>query len=107
MYKIGIIGDKDSVLAFQAIGIECFSASNYREANKWIYKLAKEDYAVLFITEALAAEIEETLDAFKDKPFPAIILIPDNSGSIGLGMAGIKKSVEKAIGTDIIFGKEG
>ena len=107
MYKIGVIGDKDSILGFKALGISVFPTADIREASRIIHKLAKEKYAILFITEQLAKDMQETLDAFKDAMLPAIILIPNNQGTIGIGMRGVKESVERAIGADILFGKEG
>lgn len=107
MYKIAIVGDRDSIMGFKAIGISIFPASDYHEAHKIILRLANEAYAVIFLTERLAIDMDETLNEFKEKVIPTIILVPDNLGSIGLGMAGIKKNVEKAIGADILFGKEG
>lgn len=107
MYKIGVIGDKDSVLGFKALGISVFPTTDIREASKLIHGLAKEKYAVIFITEQLAKDLDETINEFKDSLTPAIIMIPNNRGTLGLGMAGVKKSVERAIGADILFGKEG
>jgi V/A-type H+-transporting ATPase subunit F len=36
-----------------------------------------------------------------------VVLIPNNKGTLGLGMRQIKENAEKAIGVDILFGKEG
>lgn len=107
MYKIGVVGDKDSVLGFKALGISVFPTTDAREASRTIHKLAKENYSVIFLTEQLAKDMSETLEAFKDSVTPAIILIPNNQGTLGLGMKGVRDSVEKAIGADILFGKEG
>jgi V/A-type H+-transporting ATPase subunit F len=107
MYKIGVIGDKDSILGFKALGISVFPTTDIREANRLIHQLAKENYAVLFVTEQLARDLDEAINEYKDSLTPAIIMIPNNRGTLGLGMQGVKKSVEKAIGADILFGKEG
>ena len=48
----------------------------------------------------------ETLEKYKRKAYPTVIPIPSSSGSGGLGMAGIKADVERAVGTDILFNKE-
>ena len=106
MYKIGVIGDKDSILGFKALGISVFPTTDIREANRLIHKLAKEKYAVLFVTE-LAKDLDEAINEYKNSLTPAIIMIPNNRGTLGLGIEGVKKSVEKAIGSDILFGKEG
>ena len=59
--KLAVIGDRDSVLAFKAIGADVYSAKNGFEAGDILKELSKGDTAVIFITEQLAAELEETL----------------------------------------------
>lgn len=100
--KIAVIGDKDSILAFKAIGASAFVANDNFQANDLLRKLSKEDYAVIFITEELAETIEDTLIKLKAKPYPAVIPIPSQKGSNGFGMRGVRKDVEKAIGADIL-----
>lgn len=38
---------------------------------------------------------------------PVVVPIPNNKGTLGWGMGKIKENVEKAIGADILFKKEG
>ena len=102
MYKIGVIGDKDSILAFKAIGIDTFTAIDGKDASKLVDKLGKEDYGVIFITESLAKLAHETIDKYRENMTPAIILIPSNKGSLGIGLADINRSVEKAVGANIL-----
>ena len=64
MYKIGVIGDKDSILAFKAIGIDAFTAIDEKDASKLIDKLAKDNYGVIFITEAMAELCHETMRSY-------------------------------------------
>jgi len=105
MYKIGVIGDKDSVMGFKALGLDVFYTSD-EDVSKTVNRLAAKDYAIVFITEDAALQATETIDKFKTSPFPAIISIPNNAGSKGLGMKGIRANVEKAIGADILFRDE-
>jgi len=105
MAKIGVIGDADSVMGFKALGIDTYSVTA-EEAPRMIHKLAKEKYAVIFITEKTARLAAEAIGRYKSSPYPAIIPIPGNYGSTGLGMAALKSNVEKAIGVDILFGNE-
>lgn len=104
MYKMAVIGDKDSILGFKAIGLEVFPVVKPEDANFVINRLAKEDYAVIFITEPVAERVQEAISKYKTAPFPAIIPIPTGAGTTGLGMQGVRDNVEKAIGADIIFG---
>ena len=101
-YKIAVLGDKDSVLGFKALGLDVYPAETVEEARKTLHTLAKGDYAVVYLTEQFAAQMEADIARYKDELTPAIILIPGKEGSLGLGMANIKKSVERAVGADIL-----
>mgnify|MGYP000339521014 FL=1 len=102
MYRVAVIGDKDSVLAFKALGVEVYTVIDGNEASEKIKDLAKEEVGVIFITEKLAQQIPSTIDKYRDQMTPAIILIPGNTGSMGIGLADINKSVEKAVGANIL-----
>ena len=100
--KIGVVGDKDSVLAFKALGIDVFPVVGDDEARKTIDRLAKNDYAVIFVTEQVAVGIEETIERYTREVLPAVILIPSNQGTLNIGMQRISDNVEKAVGVNIL-----
>lgn len=102
MYKIAVLGDRDSVLGFRAIGLETSFAETAEEAAPLLKKLAAEETAVIYITEQLAAGLSEEIAAYKDSMTPAIIPIPGRQGSMGMGMAALKSAVERAVGADIL-----
>lgn len=105
MYKIAVIGDQDSIYGFAALGLVPFSITDPQAAERKLRELAEGgDYGVIFITEALAAKVEAEIDRHRTAGLPAIILIPGASGNTGQGLAAVKKSVEQAVGSDIIFG---
>ena len=101
-YRIAVLGDKDSVMGFKALGLTVFPVDNAEQARHTLHRLAKEEYAVVYLTEQLAAQMEADIARYKDELTPAIILIPGKEGSLGMGMANIKKSVERAVGADIL-----
>lgn len=76
MHKIAVIGDKDSVLGFMAVGFAVRIADNEIDAIKLLHRLASENYAVIYITERLAQKIEAEILKYRDKPLPAIITFP-------------------------------
>ena len=102
MYKVAVIGDKDSVLMFKALGVDVYTAVDGDGAKKLVNKLAKENVGIIFITEDFAAKIQDTIDKYREEMTPATILIPSNKEDLGLGMADINKSVEKAVGANIL-----
>ena len=104
MYKIAIIGDRDSVLGFMALGFSVHEADSAEAASKTLQKLVKSgEYAVIYLTEKLAMQMEADLDQYKDLPLPAVISIPGQGGSLGYGMNNIRSAVERAVGADILF----
>ena len=104
MYKIAMIGERDSVMGFMAIGFSVFEAEDASAAARILHTLAKdEQYAIIFIVENYASRIAEDMARYKDLPLPAVISIPGRAGSDGSGMAAIKSAVERAVGADILF----
>lgn len=103
MYKVGVIGDKDSILGFKALGFSVVPVVGRAEAEKALHDMAKDGFAVIYITEQAAKDISGVINEFSDRRFPAIIPIPGNQGSLGIGKEGVKKSVERAVGADILF----
>ena len=91
-------------MGFKALGLETFPASDSAQALKALRKLTKDsnDYAIIYIEETLAVNIQGEIDKFKDSPTPAIILIPGREGSIGIGQSALKAAVERAVGTNIL-----
>ena len=59
----------------------------------------------MFVTEKLFSACAETIEEFKSQAYPAIIPIPDNSGSRGVGEKMLRQNVEKAVGMDILSNK--
>jgi len=106
MYKIAVIGDRDSVCGFSAIGLEVFPSDNNEDGAKLLKKLAEEGYAVIYITETLHEQLEELIKSYREAPLPAIIPIPGIEGNTGKGMLSLKETVIKAVGSDVVFEKE-
>lgn len=100
--KIGIIGDKNSVLGFMAAGFHVFSVETADEAKDILEGAINNGFAVMYVTEEIITEIPEVYEKFKTEPALAIIPLPSKSGAKGFGMANIKKSVERAVGADIL-----
>lgn len=101
-WKIAVLGDSESVLGFKALGLDVFPADTVDEAREILHRIARENYAVIYLTESYAAQMGPDVERYKDDLTPAVILIPGKSGSLGIGMDNVKKSVERAVGADIL-----
>ncbi|HHW30845.1 MAG TPA: V-type ATP synthase subunit F [Clostridiaceae bacterium] len=102
MHKIGVLGDKDSILGFKALGLSVFPVTDKNEAAETLHRLAKEEYAVIYVTEQVAEKIQEHIDRYKDSRLPAIVPIPGNQGVLGMGIRNLQKTVERAVGANIL-----
>lgn len=102
MNKIGVIGGRDSVLGFRALGLDACIAENGEQAKAALHRMAKENYAIIYITEHLAAQIPAEIERRREDVSPAVILIPGREGSLGIGTAGVHAAAEKAAGADIL-----
>ena len=102
--RIGVVGDRDSILCFKAFGMDIFPASESEpdESRKLVDRLAREGYGIIFVTEQIAQTIGETIDHYNRATLPAIILIPGIKGSLGIGSGRIRDNVEKAVGINIL-----
>ncbi|MGI6177798.1 MAG: V-type ATP synthase subunit F [Eubacterium sp.] len=106
MYKIAVMGDYDSIYGFATIGYDIVTTTDADEAGDKLDELAAGGYGIIFVTEALAAQIESKIAKYKNSMLPAIILIPGVSGNTGAGVENVKKTVEQAVGSDILFSQD-
>lgn len=108
-YEIAIVGPKEVVLGFKAIGLHTEFSLTAEETLEKLREL-KEDgegedskYAIIFILESHAKEIP--VDEYKKitaDALPAIIALPGPEGATGFGMERLGQIVEKAIGSNIL-----
>lgn len=106
MYKAAVMGDWDAIYGFSALGLKTVAedGSDPEKAAQKLKELAEQQYAVIYITEPLAAKIPEAVEEMRLRAMPALILIPGISGNTGEGMKGVSRTVEQAVGSDILFG---
>lgn len=106
MSKAAIIGDRDLVSIFSALGLETLFVSSRQDAENALQKAARQGFSPIFILERWAEQVLETIEELRQKQAAVIVYIPDHKGTIGLGWRRVKESSVKAVGTDIIFGEE-
>jgi V/A-type H+/Na+-transporting ATPase subunit F len=112
-YQIAIIGNKDTVLGFKALGLKTYFANSTEEAVQIMYDLKAKEivdesgdsrpaYAIIFVTEDLSMHIsKEDYAKLSKGALPAIIPVPGTQGTTGYGIRRIGKMVEQAVGSDI------
>ena len=73
MYKgVAVIGDRDSIYGFASIGLSIFPVTDRTDGLEKFRQLCSGDYAVIYITESLAAEIEEEIEKVSEQMCPGL-----------------------------------
>ena len=70
MYKIAVLGDAQSVQGFAALGLQVCPAENAEQARPILHRLAKEDTAIIYVTEQLAAGLTAELKPLPQSSYP-------------------------------------
>ncbi|MEA1939549.1 MAG: V-type ATP synthase subunit F [Candidatus Caldatribacteriota bacterium] len=107
MCKIALMGDKNTIIGFKLLGVKLFPVVEKEEAIEKLNRLVKEKYAAIFITEEIASKILSVIEELQKYSSISFTVIPSKLENKNMGIKMLKRNVEKAIGTDILFGKEG
>ena len=103
-YKIAVIGDRESVMGFRALGLDVFPADTDSVKDVFAAVVRTEDpaYAIIYITEELTIPLKTEIAALKDELTPAVIPLPSKDGTLNLGMEALNSAVERAVGSNIL-----
>lgn len=104
MFKIGVLGGRETVIGFKALGLDVFPVETESEARQTLRRLSRpeEQYAIIYVEENLALALDNEIARLKDDVTPAVILIPGRDGSLGLGQSALQAAVERAVGSNIL-----
>lgn len=102
MYKIAVLGDRESVCGFACLGVEAVAVKGFQEAKAQFSRLVKDNYGIIYITEYYAEALKEEIALLESSVTPAVILIPGVRGNTGEAMKSISRTVERAVGSLIL-----
>jgi len=100
--KVAIVGDRESITAFKAVGIDVYPEQEGKDSGEIIKSLART-YAVILVTEEIAQRTEDIINRYKARAYPIVTVIPSAKGATGYALSNISKDVEKAVGSDMLF----
>lgn len=101
------VGSYECILPFKAIGLDVVvvTEENHAAVPQTLSKFLRSGYAALFLEEPLYAEYRETVDEINEYSDISIIPVPNQTGSIHVGLQSIRRNVERAVGMDIFGDK--
>lgn len=97
--RMAAIGDYESVLPFQAVGVEPYTPVD--DIRELLLDLVRKSYAVVFVVDDLYEQHGDMFEEINESHKVSIIPIPGLKGSTGTGVKLIRNSVERAVGMDI------
>ena len=101
--KIAVIGDRESIKGFAAIGFDIIECSAERASQVLRATVETDDYSIIYMTEQMFSAAEKERIKYEGQQLPAIIPIPGVSNNSGIGRQRLSEFVERAVGSDIIF----
>ncbi len=103
MYRVAVIGDYENICGFAALGLDIYGVKDLEEAESTLKKLSESGFGIIYISEKYIEKMPKLFEKLSRQKLPAVIPIPDGRGSSGFGMSNVKKYVEQAVGSDILF----
>ena len=101
---MAVMGDTESIKGFAAVGLDIYPCDDPHEAVRRFRSLTGGEYGVIYITEAIFSLLDKEIRKLDEQPLPAVIPIPGLTGDTGIGVRRLSESVERAVGSDLIFG---
>lgn len=99
--KIAVVGERELVLSFKALGVPVFPVVNLEEAEERVKKLVEENYSLILLTEKFASQMQLLLNSLRTQSITTITPIPTSQGSQGFALESLKAILRKAVGVDI------
>ena len=98
--KVTVIGDRNSVLGFSALGVKVLTPK-IEDVKESIIKAVRDETVVLFITEKMAETVPDMINELSRRPLPSVVVIPDASGSQGMGTDKLDDIIVRAVGAHL------
>ena len=94
------VGSYESISALQGdrADVVVVTEENHAAVPQTLSKFSRSGYAALFLEEPLYAEFRETVDEINEYSDISIIPVPNQTGSMNVGLQSIRRNVERAVG---------
>lgn len=96
--EVAVIGEKDIILPFKAIGFAVYYDTERDGIIKRCKGLTETECKIILITESAAEKVTDYLNTRAGLPYPIIMPIPDGITNSGYGIKRLEKNIEKAVG---------
>jgi vacuolar-type H+-ATPase subunit F/Vma7 len=105
--KVAVIGEKDVIYAFRALGIKAYSPRDLDEARTILKSLEQENIALCFLHQSLLDPLQEERDVLGKKFMPVVVGFSDYRKITDHLENMMKEMAVKATGSDALVKKRG
>lgn len=106
MPSVAVIGDRERVAGFAALGLDGYPAHTRAEAETALEKAQRAGCALILVTEAAARHARVHIEAMRQKEGPPVLILPGETGNTGQAEREIEAAIRQAAGAGL-WGEEG
>ena len=99
--KIAVLGNKDIVVLFKAVGCDVFSPAGRDKIRATLNKLI-QNYKIILIQTDYAKLCEDLIEQTRISAYPVIVVIPNKDEQNNYALDKIMTDMERAIGAKIV-----
>jgi V/A-type H+-transporting ATPase subunit F len=96
--EIAVIGEKDIILPFRAIGFAVYYDTDPDAIIKRCRELTESNCKIILLPEKEAEKVGDYINSRAGYAYPIIMPIPDGITNSGYGIKRLEKNIEKAMG---------
>lgn len=100
--KIAVLGNKDIVVLFKAVGCDVFSPAGRDKIRATLNKLI-QNYKIILIQTNYAKLCEDLIEQTRTSAYPVIVVIPNKDEQNNYALDKIMTDMERAIGAKIVM----
>lgn len=105
MYKAVVIGEREKILPFKALGMGLEYAGSRKDIERVFEKLARDPaVSLIIVSEDIVVEQPDIVSTFRQRMRVPIVVLPTHLGSAGASARETGKMVKDAVGVDILGG---
>ena len=100
--KAAVLGDKDFVLPFAAMGLETFPVEGSDDVQKKAQEILAGKYGLVVVAENIAHAADEVFAKTAKKAFPCVVVVPFTTEPEGFAIEALGRMLKMATGIDIV-----
>ena len=100
--KIAVLGNRDMVVLFKAVGCDIFSPAGRDKIRATLNKLI-QNYKVILIQTNYAKLCEDLIEQTRISAYPVILVVPNKDEQNDYALDRVMADMEKAIGAKIVM----